>query len=104
MFWAILFIKFNKIMVMKKIFFILFLILSIRGFSQIPVDSIEWTWKGKVVSKKEYDDSSYAFNKGYYDTYYSKELTRKRQLQIIDSINRDYNKKFRQQFKRKLNK
>jgi hypothetical protein len=62
---------------MKKIFFILFLSLYFNGYSQQKKDStvIEWTWNGKVVSKKECLDSGYVFTRRYIDSIY---LTKKR--------------------------
>jgi len=57
---------------MKKIFFILFLGLYFNSYSQQKKDStvMEWTWKGKIVSEKEWSDSLYAFTRRYIDSIY----------------------------------
>jgi hypothetical protein len=62
---------------MKKIFFILFLSLYFNGYSQQKKDStvIEWTWNGKMISKKQWSDSVYVFTRKYIDSIY---LTKKR--------------------------
>lgn len=57
---------------MKKIFFILFLGLHFNSYSQQKKDStvMEWTWKGKTVSEKEWSDSLYVFTRRYIDSIY----------------------------------
>lgn len=90
-----LFIKFNKIMVMKNIFLFLFLFLSINSFSQVSKNNDDWTWNDKILSKKEWNDSLHAFNIWYYQTYYY------RQIQVKDSIVKLYStRKYKRKFKK----
>ena len=58
---------------MRQIFIILFLGSFLNGYSQQKKDStvIEWTWKGKRVSEKEWSDSMYVFTRRYIDSIYS---------------------------------
>lgn len=55
-------------MVMKKIFLILFLFLSVNSYSQQKKDSTNlWWFRGKYVSEKEWEDSLHSFNIKYFN-------------------------------------
>jgi hypothetical protein len=57
---------------MKKILLILFLGLYFNSYAQQKKDStvLIWTFKGKIVSKKEWSDSLLVFTRNYIDSIY----------------------------------